>query len=310
MRKSLPPQILVFLSAIIVWLLAISLESAGAQPPIQGGTPPGQPGQGQLDAQGRDLNGPYYHQIYFARSADGLTWYMDNVMIRDHASVPEVVRWNDALWIYAVDGVEHGLIVLRQDDNGLWWETRVQIDSYDATNAVDPNVIALPDGRLRLYFFGFEVMRGGPGEDRGPAIIYSAVSSDGVHFTLEEGARFQSDTIITDPDVVQAADGTWWLFVSQGSNLIVARSADGLTFEAVGESHNGGVSGTVLLDDGTLRQYACSPQGGIISQTSTDGVNWTVENGTRIPGRVCDPSLIREADGSWLMVYKLVVGAP
>jgi hypothetical protein len=300
------------------WIMAHIriVQTEGAQPGQgqqgQPGQPaqPGQPNQGQVDAQGRDLNGPYYHQIYLARSADGLAWEMDNVMIRDHTSVPEIARWNDTLWIYAVDGVQHGLIVLRQGDDDLWWESRVEIAGFDAANAVDPNVITLPDGSLRLYFFGFQTPGASPGENRGPATIYSAVSSDGVHFTLEEGARFQSDTIITDPDVVQAADGTWWLFVSQGMDLIIARSADGLAFEAVGASHNGGVSGTVRLDDGTLRQYVCSPQGGIISQTSADGATWTVESGTRIPGRVCDPSLIREADGSWLMVYKLSVSTP
>ncbi len=257
-------------------------------------TPNGPQGQGAPPQQG----GPYFHQVHLARSDDGLHWETLG-MVRDHASVPELVRWQGTLWIYAVDGVEHGLIVLRQGADGSWEEQRVQIEGFDASSAVDPDVTVLPDGRLRLYYLDFSTLQAAQGAPV-QATIYSAVSEDGVHFTPEEGHRFRTDGMATDPDVVQFGD-VWWMYISQGTRLIIARSTDGLSFEAVGASENGGVSNTVLLDDGTLRQYACRE--GIFSQRSPDGLSWTIETGTQVPN-ACDPSVIREADSAWLMAYK------
>ena len=50
----------------------------------------------------------------------------------------------------------------------------------------DPTLVALPDGRVRLYFTS---LRQGGFEPQVPA-IYSAVSPDGVHFAVEPGVRF------------------------------------------------------------------------------------------------------------------------
>ncbi len=283
-----------------------SVGPGGETPPE--GAPPGGPGAGlgaPMDGaaapppQGQPpQGGPYYHQVYLARSDDGLRWESLG-MVRDHASVPELVRWQETLWIYAVDGLEHGLIVLRQGADGTWTEERVQIAGFDARHAVDPDVTVLPDGRLRLYFLDFSTLQGAPNTSA-QSTIYSAVSEDGVHFSLEEGERFRMDGIATDPDVVQFG-GAWWMYVSQGTQLTITSGSDGLSFQAVGTSNNGGVSNTVVLEDGSLRQYVC--QGGILAQRSTDALHWTVESGTLIPN-ACDPSVIREADGSWLMAYK------
>ncbi len=315
---------LVVVAALVVALAAWGARTVTADPPRQpGATPPDQPGperpepgkpsQSAPPQPGQPLppvqaqDGPYWHQIYLARSDDGLTWEPVGGMLRDHTSVPEIVRWHDTLWIYAVNAQPHRLIALEQLPDGAWEPHYVEIDGFDVSLAVDPDVVVLPDGRLRLYFYGFSPARTAK-TDEGPATIYSAVSRDGLTFVMEPYPRFQSDSLITDPDVVQDRD-TWWLYVTGHDGLVIASSTDGLVFQETGSSQNGTISGTVVLDDGTLRQYVCR-QGGIGSQVSSDGVTWTPEEGLRLTGPVCDPSVIREPDGSWLMVYKRFVNQP
>jgi hypothetical protein len=272
----------------IVLLNIFGMGMAAASPSLQGSTPvsPALPGT--------EPGGPFYHQIHLVHSTDGLTWTDDEV-IREHASVPSIVRWNDTLWIYVAEPI-YALTVLRQD-GGVWWETRVQIEGFDRVYAVDPDVVILPDGRLRLYFLDIREIA--------TSTIHSAVSSDGVHFT-DEGVRFQKPSPGTDPDVVQAADGTWWMYVLDGTGTAIAHSTDGLTFTQVGTSSTGPMSDTVLLDDGALRRYYSRP-GCILSEVSRDSLTWTLDDGVRIEGIVAHPSVARLADSSWLMAYVLDV---
>lgn len=262
------------------------MGTAAASPFSQGGTP--------APFAGLEPGGPFYHQLHLARSTDGLTWTGDEA-IREHASVPSIVYWKDTLWIYVAEPI-YALTVLRQD-GGVWWEARVQIEGFDRTFAVDPDVVILPDGRLRLYFLDIREIA--------TSTIRSATSSDGVHFT-DEGVRFQKQTPGTDPDAVQAADGSWWLYVLDGAGTSTAHSSDGLAFTQVGISNTGPMSDTRLLDDGTLRRYYGRP-GCILSETSTDSLTWTLDPGVRIEGVVAHPSVTRLPDGSWVMAYVLDV---
>jgi hypothetical protein len=298
-RNDRKAALMVFLSVAFILIGALSafdVRTAGAGPFPQGSTPPPPP-----FLPGFEPHGPFYHQIHLARSTDGLTWQTDDVVIRNHASVPSLVGWQETLWIYVADPAQNWLMVLRQDGD-VWWETRTQIDGFDPTYAVDPDVVILPDGRLRLYFLDIRTLETTPEGLPGLATIRSAVTSDGVHFALEEGARIQSRAPGTDPDVVQAADGSWWLYVLHDAGTIIAHSTDGLTFAEVGESSTGPMSDTVLLDDGTLRRYYARP-GAILSEVSADGLTWTADPGVRIEGTVGHPSVTRLADGSWLMAY-------
>ena len=87
---------------VIVSLFTLSVEMAGAQGGIP--VPPPYP-------PGYEPHGPYYHQIHLARSADGLSWQTDDVVIRDHSSVPSLVRWHETLWIYTADPTQNSLMV-------------------------------------------------------------------------------------------------------------------------------------------------------------------------------------------------------
>lgn len=252
------------------------------------------------------------HELHFATSPDGLTWTTDGVALRGHTSVPEVVYWQDKLWIYGVEGdfdptlgEKERFVVLEQTADG-WAEQYITLDVEFEGNLADPDAVVLDDGRLRLYFFDFSVMRNpSPNtddlSDRPSGYFYSMVTEDGINFVMEAGTRLETRPPATDPDVVRVGD-TWWLYGSSNGTSLIARSTDGLSFETVGEK-TGTVTGTVVLDGGILRQYYLD-QGQIVIDESTDGLTWTrmdVETGLRGGS----PGLTQLPDGSWVMVYNI-----
>ena len=87
-----------------------------------------------------------------------------------------------------------------------------------------PEAVALPDGRVRLYY----VASGGGGAER----IDSAISTDGLAFTSESGDRLTGGYV--DPAVVRLANGSWLMVCSTSPSsrqrLFVATSPDGLAW--------------------------------------------------------------------------------
>lgn len=131
----------------------------------------------------------------------------------------------------------------------------------------DADVVAFEDGRYRMYFGPEPEVPGFEGQ------VYSAVSSDGLTWTMEEGERMKFATF---PEVVGLPDGTWRMYYQGGS-------AD--------------------------NEFA----NGIASAVSADGLNWTKENGFRVrtgpqgsyeSAGVADPAVLEFPDGGYLMVYR------
>ena len=99
---------------------------------------------------------------------------------------------------------------------------RLELGTSRATGV--PEAVALPDGRVRLYY----VTSGGAGPER----IDSAISTDGLTFTPESGDRLTGGYV--DPAVVQLANGSWLMVCSTSPSsrqrLFVATSPDGLAW--------------------------------------------------------------------------------
>jgi len=244
------------------------------------------------------------HQVYLARSADGLNWELDKKLIRDHASVPDLVRKKDGtLYLYFVDATVHAIGVgVSQDDGKTWRFEQTTFDGELKHHYVDPNPVLLDDGRIRLYYLA----NFGPPQPGKVNEVHSATSRDGLAFQADKGFRVRRDDI-TDPDVIKTKSG-WKLIASQGQTAISASGPDGLNFEwdDYPVSVSGAVSRTMAINGG-YRLYKCW-HGGIRSQVSPDFVSWT-EEGVRISmeaagGGVCDPGLVQLGDGSYLMTYK------
>ncbi len=267
------------------------------------------PGEGGDTPGGHD---PFVDQTYYATSSDGLNWSA-GTLLADKASVPDVMTASDgALWAYWVDftymtGPNMERIgIARSDDNGESWEMLGNVNFTGLGNIVpvDPDVVELSDGRFRMYFYDIAVR-----ELAHP--IYSAISEDGINFTLEEGTRVIIDEIY-DPDVVQLPDGGYRMYLNSG-DILSAHSADGLDFVPDDGVRvlNGSVPGSILMPDGTIRMYNCAQ--GISVYESQDGLNFTLlkQGVIRDQGGqgqiLCDPS-VTAIPGGYLIVYKVNPG--
>jgi len=250
-----------------------------------------------------DPNGPYYHQVVVARSADGVH-VTDARQVLDHASVPDGVRLTDgSVLIYYVNGAAGSVWVARFDGSTANPIGPIALNGiYSPAGVVDPDATLLPNGSVRLaYLSGF----GPPGSNTARAMCF-ADSADGVQFAVAGAALTLSPSdIATDPSLARVADGSWLMAISRGQQTMLARSAAGISFTPGETLTYGGVPEVAGLPDGRVRLYVCA--GGIESYVSENlGASWSREGVVVAPGTlgkriVCDPSWV---PGAGLFIFK------
>ncbi len=290
----------------------LGFQPGAGQPPGGAQTPGAQPSGGTplAGAQPKTGAGAFQDQTWYATSTDGLTWGQ-GTLLAEKASVPEVLRSSKGVfWAYWVDftgmtGPNMEKIGVAKSADGKTWEKlgNVKFTNLGSKVPVDPDVVELEDGRFRLYFYDITVQQG-------DHPIYSAISSDGINFAIEDGVRFKAQNIF-DPDVVRLKDSKWRMFLNNDGKIISATSSDGLNFTAdsgVRVSGGGSIPGSIVLPDGSVRLYKCEK--GISAYKSADGLNFALEKAEVIRGQggvVCDPSVTATPNG-YLMVYKVNQG--
>jgi hypothetical protein len=208
---------------------------------------------------------------------------------------------------------------------------------------VDPVVVALPGGGLRMYYT-WSGSEDDPAFSETPNEIRSAFSEDGTRWKREPGVRFHGPGMV-DPDIVPLTDGGFRLYYTAATlvkpkdgtnepgwvdvNVKSALSTDGLSFTSEPDIRlqHAGVSSTLQLPDGRTRMYfhtradlhagsfAPRPAARILSAISPDGLSFTLESGVRIdatpaPGRrflgADSPSVMQQSDGSTWMLLSTV----
>ncbi|RME24490.1 MAG: hypothetical protein D6798_11160, partial [Deltaproteobacteria bacterium] len=225
---------------------------------------PGSPG-GHASAPG--AVDPNDKVLRVARSPDGRTWRLDEGILATAASSPDLVRWQGGTWVYYVD---HGERLARIPLSGGPPET-IDIDLGPGL-VVDPDLVVLPDGRLRLYAVVQPRMTD-PGAGGLVNEIRSAVSTDGRHFTPEPGVRLAGPYV--DPDVVVLDDGRIRMYITtDASRIRSAISDDGLQFtmEPGDRIRGGGVSCSLVTDDGVTTWF--HERWGIRRATAPDGLHY------------------------------------
>lgn len=182
--------------------------------------------------------------------------------------------------------------------NMIWTkEDGVRVDcggTYDSVSAVCPDIIQLPNGSYRMYYYG---------SDGANYRILSAISTDGLTWTKESGVRVDiggpyDSGGATDGHVIKLPNGTYRMYYhgTDGAvgRILSAISSDGINWVKedgvrIDSSQSGssdvGNAEVLLLQNGTYRMYYKAYDGVhnyILSALSTDSLSWYGEPGVRI----------------------------
>src|SRR6185295_14728125 len=136
------------------------------------------------------------------------------------AGVPTLARLKDGRLISAFqhflknDDRNFDRVAVRfSSDEGRTWTTAspIVVEGIEAGLArpFDPTLVPLPDGRVRLYF----TSNRSPDFRRSTPEIYSAISTNGIHYVFEPGVRFGVDGRIVIDCAAVWHQGVFHLFV-------------------------------------------------------------------------------------------------
>lgn len=246
----------------------------------------------------------------------------------DRADVSSIARLGDGRllmafqWFPDRDAAHFDRVAVRMSaDEGRTWSAPepITVANLDAGLAppFDPALVALPDGRVRMYF----ISHAGTAAQPGPTGVHSAISSDGVRYAYEPGVRFAVPGRVTVDCAAVLHAGAFHLVVPDngtveefmarrrrgepqpGGRGYHATSADGLAFTRTADlalaSTRDRWFGNLASDGGALRFFGTGP--GPWPLGSADGTAWSaVDAPVRMPG--IDPCAVRLRDGSWLVV--------
>lgn len=306
----------VFHSITLAFALAGFATQAQERPPRPLQEPP------------RQRPGPWDQDIQVYRlGADGLARVVTTF---ERAGVATITRLPDGRLVVAHQHFPENnpaafdkVAVRFSSDEGESWTAPHVIEltglSEDMRFPFDPTLVALPDGRVRLYFTSLR-----RGRASLPA-IYSAISTDAIRYVLEPGVRFEIEGRSVIDCAVALHNGTFHLYAPDngsggppgtprddrrsGADLpqpgvgYHATSDDGLRFKRVEdvrmEGHqrwlgNAGSNGREITFYGTGNN-------GIWRATSADGTDWSPP--VWLPRmRAADPGAVTLKDGSLLVV--------
>ncbi|HIA02826.1 MAG TPA: hypothetical protein EYN66_13110, partial [Myxococcales bacterium] len=98
------------------------------------------------------------HRVNSVYSPNGVSFANESTLLLEHASVPDgVLRADGKTWVYYVNGNpgQHAIFVaeLNADGSALEPVDCIRIDGKVVGDAVDPDIVLLPDGRYRLFYY-------------------------------------------------------------------------------------------------------------------------------------------------------------
>lgn len=251
----------------------------------------------QLAFTGTDI-----FQLYQATSTDGLTFTADNLKLLNRVADPDALFHNNTVRIYFVNELA--------DDTGIWVAQQMRTDSFErvacvklngrlAPQATDPDVVRVADDLYRLFYV----------EQTNPTAIFSAVSDDGLDFTIQSAVV--TGQALANPTVVQLTTGEWLMAYHQGTEIAFASSPDGDQFSnlAVSLPDVTGTPELMALPNGQARLLVSGET--LHSYLSEDGgQSWQLEqpaaqilNQPAEVSRIESLSVVSQADSSWHLFY-------
>jgi hypothetical protein len=298
-------------------LLLAALPLVAQEPPPPGRTgPPGPPSRNRPGPWDNDV---LVHRLNTNGSADKLATF-------ERAGVPTLARLQDGRIIAAFQhfpqdddrNFDRVAVCFSRDEGGTWSRPEpITVKGLEPGLArpFDPTLVPLPDGRVRLYF----TSNRSPDFRRSTPAIYSAVSTNGLHYDFEPGVRFALEGRVVIDCAAALHDGVFHLIVPDngpaedfmsrprrgqpplGGTGYHATSRDGLKFERVADVTLPGRDrwlGNLQSEGGRLVFFGTGA--GPWPFTSPDGVAWQRdERAARVPG--ADPGAVKLKDGTWLV---------
>jgi hypothetical protein len=259
---------------------------------------------------------PWERPLRSAWSSDGIT-FGASVIFQDSSGVPSVIRWKGDTLICAFQWfrVPMGsptwdkVAVKFSFDNGLTWTqpSPIVVNGLPVNyqRPFDPALLALNSDSVRIYFSSSDGMPNG-GLDS-TVNTYSAISTDGINYSFEPGARVDEiSNRVIDPSIVFFHNAFHYVSPigspQQGAYHYV--SPDGLNFMKVqnipSDSNHNWTGNYMVNDTNDLRFYGAGRNGVWFNATPNGGV-WNGYTGTNIGGG--DPGVVKTGSSSYLMVF-------
>ena len=254
-------------------------------------------------------SGPNCHIVNVAKSInDGASYKQIAKNVLKSASVPDAVNFKGKNLIYYVNGSggyeEHSIYVSELTRNGTSSKVigPIKIDGKIVKDAVDPDLIVMPNGKIRLFYYvGYFTV---PVKDPKPNKIYSAISSDGINFKSEGAVVSLKNP--SDPSVAMLKNGSFLLAVPQGEKkqITLYTSQTGYNFKKL-KTIAGGIPELFVGSDGTINLMYQEKD--MVLQTSVNGgKTWVTSSRNLVEGSPTgssSPSVLKLKGKESLMYY-------
>ncbi|MDQ3051188.1 MAG: T9SS type A sorting domain-containing protein [Bacteroidota bacterium] len=266
----------------------------------------------QVNAQ---TNPPWERPLKIAWSVDG-TFFTNETIFQDSSGVPSAIRWKgDTIvcvfqWFRAPVGslTWDRVAVKFSYDAGVTWTMPVPVVvnglPVNYQRPFDPTLSRISSNSIRIYFSSSDGLP--PMGLDSTVNTYSAISSDGINYAFEPGARFDHPTNKAIDPAVLFFNGLWHYTCPIGppqAGAYHAISTDGLSFIQQPDlpsdsAHNW--TGNLLYESNSLMKFYGS--GSAIWHNSTqDGFTYNGYVATNLTGG--DPTAVKIAPTNYFMIY-------
>lgn len=258
---------------------------------------------------------PWERPLKIATSTDGQNFFNSNIF-QDSSGVPSMIKWKGDTLLCVFQW-------FRLPMNSITWDKVAVKFSYDSGNSwtqpvpivvnglpsnyqrpFDPTISIMSTDSLRIFFSSSNGMPP-PGGD---SIIdsYSAVSTDGINYTFEPGARYDNAALRVIDPAANIFQGQWHYLAPIGAPQDGAYhciSSDGINYvrqnDDLSDAQHNWTGNFVVNDTNELRFYG---SGQFLWYNSTsDAFNWNGYVNTNIIGG--DPTVAKLTSTNYIMVY-------
>ncbi|MDQ3018977.1 MAG: T9SS type A sorting domain-containing protein [Bacteroidota bacterium] len=258
-------------------------------------------------------NEPWKRPLKICRSIDGVNF--SNIQtFQDSAGVPSVIKLSSGVLMSAFQWFRQPVGSLTWDrvavkfssDNGInWSEPQPIIVSGLPANFArpfDPTPVITDSNKIRIFFSS------GLNMVLDTSInTYSAISDDGINYTIEQGIRFSMpDRPVIDPAVIKFRN--LWHLANPFTNMASGGafhniSNEGINFtrvqDIVSDISHSWIGNYMIKDTNELRFYGSGMM--VWYSSSPNGGAWSNFENTNIMGG--DPSVLKISDANYIMIY-------